>query len=104
MASRSASLGTYIRHLILPSVTLGSGLAGILTRLTRSSVLEALSQDYVRTARAKGVGERKVLYKHALRNALLPVTTTFGLQFGGLLGELRSSRPSSPGPAWGCWQ
>ncbi|MGB4337649.1 MAG: ABC transporter permease [Bacillota bacterium] len=86
MASRSASLGTYIRHLILPSVTLGSGLAGILTRLTRSSVLEALSQDYVRTARAKGVGERKVLYKHALRNALLPVTTTFGLQFGGLVG------------------
>jgi peptide/nickel transport system permease protein len=86
MASRSASLATYIRHLILPSVTLGSGLAGILTRLTRSSVLEALSQDYVRTARAKGVHQRTVLYKHALRNAMLPVATTFGMQFGGLLG------------------
>jgi len=86
MASRSASLATYIRHLILPSITLGSGLAGILTRLTRSSVLEALSQDYVRTARAKGVHQQKVLYKHALRNALLPVATTFGMQFGSLLG------------------
>lgn len=86
MASRTASLATYIRHLILPSITLGSGLAGILTRLTRSSVLEALSQDYVRTARAKGVHQQKVLYKHALRNALLPVATTFGMQFGSLLG------------------
>lgn len=86
MASRSASMATYIRHLILPSITLGSGLAGILTRLTRSSVLEALSQDYVRTARAKGVHQQKVLYKHALRNALLPVATTFGMQFGSLLG------------------
>ena len=95
MASRSASLGTYIRHLILPSVTLGSGLAGILTRLTRSSVLEALSQDYVRTARAKGVGERKVLYARP-QNALLPVTTTFGPVRGRW--ELRSSN-HLPGPA-----
>ena len=86
MGSTSSGLWAYLRHLIMPSITLGSALAAILTRLTRSSVLEALSQDYVRTARAKGVREKVVLYKHALRNALLPVATTFGLQFGSLLG------------------
>lgn len=86
MGATGAGLWAYLRHLIMPSITLGSGLAAILTRLTRSSVLEALSQDYVRTARAKGVNEKVVLYKHALRNALLPVATTFGLQFGSLLG------------------
>jgi len=76
----------FLRHLILPSVTLGASMAAILTRLTRASVLEALSQDFIRTARAKGVHERAVLYKHALRCALLPVVTTFGLQFGSLMG------------------
>ncbi|MCR4427180.1 MAG: ABC transporter permease, partial [Firmicutes bacterium] len=86
MRSVADGLGPFLRHLILPSVTLGSGMAAILTRLTRASVLDALSQDFVRTARAKGVYERKVLYKHAFRNALLPVVTTFGLQFGSLLG------------------
>jgi peptide/nickel transport system permease protein len=86
MGVTGAGLWAYLRHLIMPSITLGSALAAILTRLTRSSVLEALSQDYVRTARAKGVHEKVVLYKHALRNALLPVATTFGLQFGSLLG------------------
>lgn len=86
MGAAHAGLWAYLRHLIMPSITLGSALAAILTRLTRSSVLEALSQDYVRTARAKGVREKIVLYKHALRNALLPVATTFGLQFGSLLG------------------
>lgn len=74
------------RSLTLPSVTLGSMLAGVLTRLTRASVIESLSQDYVRTARSKGMGEGKVLFKHALRNALLPVLTTIGMQFGSLLG------------------
>jgi peptide/nickel transport system permease protein len=86
MGATDAGVWAYLRHLIMPSITLGSALAAILTRLTRSSVLEALSQDYVRTARAKGVHEKVVLYKHALRNALLPVATTFGLQFGSLLG------------------
>jgi len=75
-----------VRHLTLPSITLGSMLAGVLTRLTRASVIEAMSQDYVRTARSKGLVEYKVLFKHALRNALLPVLTTIGMQFGSLLG------------------
>lgn len=75
-----------IRHLILPSVALGSILAGSLTRLTRSTMLETMNLDFTRTARAKGLSRRKVLYRHALRNALLPVVTAFGMQFGALLG------------------
>lgn len=70
---------------LLPSLTLGSGMAAILTRLTRSSMLETLREDFVRTARAKGVSERFVILKHTLRNALNPVVTVVGLQFGVLL-------------------
>ena len=72
-------------HLILPAVTLGLSLAAILTRIVRSALLEELSQDYIRTARAKGLSERDVLYRHALPNALLPILTVLGLQFGSLL-------------------
>jgi len=72
--------------LILPAVTLGTGLAAILARMVRSSVLEVLEEDYVRTARAKGLSEAAVLWRHALRNAWLPVLTLVGLQLGGLLG------------------
>jgi peptide/nickel transport system permease protein len=72
-------------NLILPALTLGSALAAILTRMVRTSVLEQLAQDYVRTARAKGLKERRILYKHALRNGLIPVVTLIGLQFGALL-------------------
>ena len=72
-------------HLILPTITLGSGLAAILTRMVRTAMLEELNQDYVRTARAKGLAERAIVYRHALRNALLPVITVMGLQFGSLL-------------------
>ncbi len=72
-------------HLILPAITLGSGLAAILTRMVRTAMLEELSQDYIRTARAKGLSERQVVYGHALRNALIPVITIVGLQFGSLL-------------------
>ena len=72
--------------LVLPAVTLGLGMSAILTRLTRSAVLDALHSDFVRTARAKGLPEGTVLLRHALRSALLPVTTVFGLQLGGLLG------------------
>lgn len=75
-----------LRHLVLPALTLGGIQVPALARLTRSSVLEALSQDYVRTARAKGLAERLVVTKHALGNALLPVVTIIGLQFAGLLG------------------
>jgi ABC-type dipeptide/oligopeptide/nickel transport system permease component len=72
--------------LILPAVTLGTGLAAVLARMVRSSVLEVLAEDYVRTARAKGLSERAVMRRHALRNAWLPVLTLLGLQLGALLG------------------
>jgi ABC-type dipeptide/oligopeptide/nickel transport system permease component len=72
-------------HLVLPAVTMGSALAAILTRMVRTSMLEELGQDYIRTARAKGLSERTVVYRHALRNAMLPVLTVLGLQFGALL-------------------
>jgi ABC-type dipeptide/oligopeptide/nickel transport system permease component len=72
-------------HLILPAFTLGAALAAILTRMVRTSVIEELSADYVRTARAKGVSESGVLFRHALRNALIPILTILGLQFGTLL-------------------
>jgi peptide/nickel transport system permease protein len=75
----------FLRHLILPAVTLGLGMAAILTRMIRTSMLEELGQDYIRTARAKGLREREVVYGHALRNALNPVLTVIGLQFGSLL-------------------
>lgn len=74
-----------LRHMILPAVTLGISSMAIITRMTRSSMLEILNQDYVRTARAKGVLRNTVIYKHALRNALIPVVTVSGLQFGTLM-------------------
>jgi peptide/nickel transport system permease protein len=72
-------------HLILPAVTMGGALAAILTRMVRTAMLEELGQDYIRTARAKGLSEKVVVYRHALRNALVPVLTVVGLQFGALL-------------------
>jgi ABC-type dipeptide/oligopeptide/nickel transport system permease component len=72
-------------NLLLPAITMGGALAAILTRMVRTSMLEELGQDYVRTARAKGLAERTVVYKHALRNAMIPVVTVIGLQFGALL-------------------
>ena len=74
-----------IEYLILPAITLGTGMAALTTRLTRSSMLEVLKQDYITTARAKGVREKVVIWKHAFRNALIPVVTIVGLQFAGLL-------------------
>ena len=73
-------------HLILPAVTLGAASAAIIARMTRSAMLEVMRQDYVRTARAKGVAEPSVIGRHALRNALIPVVTVVGLQLGTLLG------------------
>lgn len=70
---------------VLPALSLGTALAAVLARLTRASLLEVLAEDYVRTARAKGLEERVVVFKHALRNALIPVITIVGLQFGALL-------------------
>lgn len=71
--------------IVLPAVTLGAALSAILTRMVRSSVIEELGEDYVRTARAKGLSERKVIYKHVLKNGLIPVVTILGLQLGVLL-------------------
>jgi peptide/nickel transport system permease protein len=75
-----------VLHLVMPAVALGLYLAALLARLTRSEMLEALAQDYVRTARAKGLSERSMTVAHALKNALLPIVTLIGLQLGALLG------------------
>jgi glutathione transport system permease protein len=75
-----------LSHLILPSITLGFGVAAIIARFTRSSLLEVLNEDFVRTARAKGQKETFIVWVHVLRNALIPVVTMTGLQFGFLLG------------------
>ena len=80
-----ATGGGDLQHLVLPAITLGLGAAAILARLTRSSMLEVLRQEYVTTARAKGLLEWVVIARHALKNALIPVVTIFGLQFGQLL-------------------
>lgn len=81
----ATGLGTW-RHLVLPSITLGMASAALMARITRSSMLDVLRQEYITTARAKGLGERVIVYKHALKNALIPVVTVLGLQFGILLG------------------
>ena len=77
--------GTF-SHMVLPAITLGAGGAAIVARMTRSSMLEVVRQDYIRTARAKGLKEYIIIYKHGLKNALIPVITVVGLQFGALLG------------------
>lgn len=81
----NAGLWTAFKSLILPSIALGLPQAAILARVTRSALLDVLGEDYIRTARAKGLTRRKVLYRHALRNALIPVLTILGLQFAFLL-------------------
>ncbi len=81
----SATGSLYPEDIILPAVTLGAALSAILTRMVRSSVIEELGEDYVRTARAKGLNERTVVYKHVLKNGLIPVVTVLGLQIGVLM-------------------
>lgn len=81
----SSGYGTFL-HLIMPALTIGTSSAAIITRMTRSSMLEVVRQDYIRTARAKGLKERVVINRHALKNALIPIITVIGLQFGYLLG------------------
>jgi peptide/nickel transport system permease protein len=84
--SLDESVAGNLRHMILPALSLGLVLAAASTRIVRSSLLEVLGRHYIRTARAKGVWERAVVLRHALRNALIPVVTVIGLQFGTLLG------------------
>ncbi len=93
----SSGYGSFA-HVILPGLALAAGGVALIARLTRSSVLEVLSQDFIRTARAKGLGERSVIYRHALRNALLPVVTVLGLRLGYMIAgavvlEVVFSRP-----------
>jgi len=78
--------GRAVRFLVLPALTLGAYVSAVLARFVRAALLETLFQDYVRTARAKGVRERTVVWIHALRNALIPVVTVVGLQFGAFMG------------------
>ena len=75
-----------LRHLLLPAIALGSASAAVIARMTRASMLEVTRQDYVRTARATGYSERTVIFRHALKNAMIPVLTVFGLEFGTMLG------------------
>jgi peptide/nickel transport system permease protein len=81
-----AGLWSGVKHLIMPSVALGTIPMAVITRMTRSSMLEVMGEDYIRTAHAKGVLPRRVVFRHALRNAMLPTVTVIGLQFGILLG------------------
>src|SRR5262249_931645 len=74
-----------VANLVLPAITMGGALPGMLSRMVRTSMLEELSHDYIRTARAKGLPEHTVVYRHALRNAMIPIVTVLGLQFGALL-------------------
>jgi peptide/nickel transport system permease protein len=90
-----------LAHFILPAITMGGALAAILTRMVRTSMLEELSQDYVRTARAKGLSENTVVYRHALRNAMVPVLTVVGLQFGALLAGAIITETIFSGPGIG---
>jgi peptide/nickel transport system permease protein len=90
-------------HLVLPSVVLSTTIMPILARLTRSSMLEVMRQDYVRTARAKGLHEWVVIIRHALKNALLPVVTVIGLQLGGLLGGALLTETIFSWPGMGQW-
>jgi peptide/nickel transport system permease protein len=85
ITGNGAALISVLRHLILPAIALGTIPMAIIARTTRSSMLEVLRQDFIRTERAKGLSERKVIYKHAIRNAMVPVVTVIGLNFGLLL-------------------
>ncbi len=75
-----------LRSIVLPAITLGTGSAATVVRMTRSSMLEVIRQDYISTARAKGISERQVTFRHMLKNAMIPIVTAVGLQFGSLLG------------------
>ncbi|WP_374791531.1 ABC transporter permease [Aerosakkonema funiforme] len=92
-----------LSHLILPALTLGTIPLAIIARITRSAMLETLSQDYIRTARAKGVPQHSVIWQHALKNAFLPIATTIGLQFGSLLGGAILTETIFSWPGIGFW-
>lgn len=92
-----------VRHLVLPAIVLGTVPMAVIARITRSSLVEAMSQDYIRTARAKGASERLVLLRHAARNGILPTVTVIGLQFGFLLGGAIITETIFAWPGIGRW-
>ncbi|HEY9647445.1 MAG TPA: ABC transporter permease [Chroococcidiopsis sp.] len=103
LQGKFAALKDILAHLVLPAIALGTIPLAIVARLTRSAMLEVMSQDYIRTARAKGVLERWVILKHALKNALLPVITIIGLQFGTLLSGAILTETIFSWPGLGSW-
>ncbi len=90
-------------HIVLPAVTLSFGTIAIVTRIMRNSMLEVLSLDYIKTARAKGLNERSIIWKHARKNAMIPTTTVIGLSFGGLLGGAVLTESIFSWPGLGKW-
>src|SRR5262245_5076483 len=92
-----------VSHLILPGLVLASSVLGLVTRVTRSSMLDTLSQDYLRTARAKGIPEAGIIARHALRNALIPTVTVLGLAYGGLLSGAVMTETIFAWPGLGRW-
>jgi peptide/nickel transport system permease protein len=103
LAGRVDSFVDALRHLALPALALGTIPLSVISRITRSSVLEVLRLDYVRTAWAKGLSERVVLAKHVLKNALIPILTVIGLQFGYLLGGAIITETIFAWPGLGRW-
>lgn len=98
-----SSLWDYLRHLVLPAITLATVPLAVIARITRSSMLESLHQDYIRTAQAKGLPRYKVVFKHALKNSLIPVVTVIGLEFGYLLGGAVLTETVFAWPGVGRW-
>lgn len=103
ISGRFDALIDSIRHLILPAITLGTVPLAIIARMTRSKLLEVMKQDYIRTARAKGLSEKVVILKHALKNAIVPVITIIGLEFGYLLGGAVLTESIFAWPGLGRW-
>src|SRR5437764_2352884 len=97
------AFGSVLRHLILPAIVLGTIPLATIARMTRSSMLEVLGEDYIRTARAKGLSATRVTVVHALRNALIPVVTVIGLQVGTLLGGAILTETIFAWPGLGRW-
>jgi peptide/nickel transport system permease protein len=103
LARRPAAALSALRYLVLPAVVLGTVPTAIIARVTRSTLLDVLGQDYIRTARAKGLDEWRVLFRHAVRNGILPTLTVIGLQFGALLGGAIITETIFSWPGVGRW-